>query len=119
MTTSTEAFDRFRAHFFHEAELGLDLDLSHIAFAPDFFAQMEPEIQRALSDMVALERGTIANPDEKRMVGHYWLRAPALAPNAELREVIETTTARVIAFAADVHEGRVAPASAPQFRNVL
>ena len=28
----------------------------------------------------ALEKGAIANADEKRMVGHYWLRAPELAP---------------------------------------
>jgi glucose-6-phosphate isomerase len=116
---NTEAFDRFRAHFFHEADLRLDLDVSRIAFPPDFFPQMEPEIQKAFSDMAALERGAIANPDEKRMVGHYWLRAPELAPNAEIREAIESTNARLIQFAADVHEGRVAPEKAARFRNVL
>ena len=36
--------------------------------------------------MDALEKGAIANPDEKRMVGHYWLRAPELAPTPELRQ---------------------------------
>jgi len=30
--------------------------------------------------MEALEGGAIANPDEGRMVGHYWLRAPERAP---------------------------------------
>jgi hypothetical protein len=30
--------------------------------------------------MDALERGGIADPDEKRMVGHYLLRAPTTKP---------------------------------------
>jgi glucose-6-phosphate isomerase len=119
MASNIEAFDRFRAHFFHEPTLGFDLDLSRIAFTPEFFSQMEPEIQRAISDMAALERGAIANPDEKRMVGHYWLRAPALAPNAELRQAIEQTTARVSAFATAVHDGTIKPEKGPLFRNVL
>lgn len=118
-STSTEVFDRFRAHFFHETDLGFDLDLSQIAFSPEFFGEVEPEIQRAFSQMAALERGAVANPDEKRMVGHYWLRAPELAPQPAMREAIEQALTRVIAFAADVHEGRVVPEKMPIFRNVL
>ena len=41
--------------------------------------------------MRELEAGAIANPTEKRMVGHYWLRDPALAPTPELRTEIEET----------------------------
>merc|ERR1711967_150518 len=36
--------------------------------------------------MESLESGKISNPDEKRMVGHYWLRAPELAPNDAIRK---------------------------------
>ena len=53
-----------------------------------FFAAMEPKIKKAFTDMDALEGGAIANPDEKRMVGHYWLRNPSLAPT-EIRKEIE------------------------------
>ena len=41
-------------------------------------------MQKAFAAMDALEAGAIANPDEKRMVGHYWLRDPTLAPTPEL-----------------------------------
>jgi glucose-6-phosphate isomerase len=68
--------------------------------------------------MAALEKGAIANPDEKRMVGHYWLRQPALAPTAEIRAEIEHTLAAVKAFAAEVQAGRVAGAGGP-FRHLL
>ena len=47
-----------------------------------FFAAMEPRIQKAFADMDALEKGAIANPDEKRMVGHYWLRNPGPGAHA-------------------------------------
>ena len=64
-------------------------------------------MQRAFAAMADLERGGIANPDEKRMVGHYWLRNPALAPSGELCRQIEQTVAAVKEFAKQVHDGAV------------
>ncbi|WP_437644293.1 glucose-6-phosphate isomerase [Sorangium sp. So ce362] len=112
-------FDRFRDHLFHDPSLGLWLDVSRIHFEKDFFATMEPRIQAALAEMAALEGGSIANPDEDRRVGHYWLRAPELAPEAALRAAIEATNARILSFAADVHAARVRPERAARFRKVL
>ncbi|WP_437964722.1 glucose-6-phosphate isomerase [Sorangium sp. So ce260] len=112
-------FDRFRDHLFHDPSLGLWLDVSRIRFEKDFFATMDPRIQAALAEMAALEGGSIANPDEDRRVGHYWLRAPELAPEAALRAAIEATNARILSFAADVHAARVRPERAARFRKVL
>ena len=39
------------------------------------------DMRAALAAMAALEAGSIANPDEDRAVGHYWLRSPDLAPD--------------------------------------
>src|ERR1041385_575181 len=72
-------------------------------FPDEFFGQMQPKIEKAFAAMRELEAGAIANPDERRMVGHYWLRNPALAPNAQVRAEIEQTNARIKQFAADVH----------------
>jgi glucose-6-phosphate isomerase len=64
-------------------------------------------MQRAFAAMKDLESGAISNPDEKRMVGHYWLRTPELAPKPELQTEIESTLAQVKQFAAAIHaEGR-------------
>jgi len=68
--------------------------------------------------MAELEAGAIANRDEDRMVGHYWLRNPALAPNQNIRHEIEEALATVKAFAADVHDGRIQGAEGP-FKNLL
>jgi glucose-6-phosphate isomerase len=68
--------------------------------------------------MDALEKGAIANPDEKRMVGHYWLRAPQLAPTAEITAEITGTLEAIKAFTAKVHRGEIA-GPAGKFRDLL
>ena len=75
-------------------------------FGESFFAEMQPKMARAFSAMDDLEHGAIANPDENRMVGHYWLRAPQLAPNPEIRREIESALDQVRQFAASVHKDR-------------
>ncbi len=100
-------------------ELGFSLDTSRMSWAEDFLEQMRPAAEGALGAMKDLEQGAIANPDEDRMVGHYWLRNPSLAPTAELKESIETDLAAAKEFAAAVHAGEVAPPTAKRFRNLL
>src|ERR1044072_5552700 len=100
-------WSRFKTHFYHNADLGVSLDISRIPFPDDFLASMEPQIQKAFAAMTKLEAGAIANPDEKRMVGHYWLRAPQLAPNPEITGEITSTLAAIKDFTAKVHAGEI------------
>src|SRR5205085_1332578 len=100
-------------------DLDFAIDISRMKFPDDFFDKMRPKIDKAFAAMRDLEAGGIANPDEKRMVGHYWLRKPALAPNAELRRDIEETNARIKSFAADVHAAKISPVAGKRFRNIL
>lgn len=88
-------------------------------FPDDFFETMQPKIEKAFLAMQALESGAIANPTEKRMVGHYWLRNPALAPTPEIRAEIEETVKRIKTFATDVHAGKIAAESGRPFKHVL
>jgi len=113
-----ELWQRFQKYYTEYPGLGLALDLSRMNFADDFFGSMEARIQKAFSAMTDLERGAIANPDENRMVGHYWLRNPALAPTPAIRREIEETVAALKAFAATVHNGSVHGANGP-FKNLL
>jgi len=84
---------------------GLKLDISRMNFSDAWLESMEPSMQQALAAMDKLEQGAIANPDEQRMVGHYWLRTPALSPTPEIRAEIETCLTRIAEFAATVHAG--------------
>jgi glucose-6-phosphate isomerase len=94
--------------------LDLTLDISRMHFGESFLTSMEPAVQRAFSELDALESGAIANPDEKRMVGHYWLRAPQLAPTKEIAREIAGTVESIKKFAADLHAGKIKPPSAPR-----
>lgn len=100
-------------------ELGMTLDVSRMRFTEEWIERMRPEMERALGAMEELERGAIANPDENRRVGHYWLRAPDLAPEPEIRDAITKTVEEVVAFVSRVHSGGVtAPAGGP-FKHFL
>jgi glucose-6-phosphate isomerase len=111
-------WDRFQKAYTEFPAAGLALDLSRVDFPDGFLTTMEGPLKQAFAAMDALEKGAIANPDENRMVGHYWLRNAALAPTASMRTEIEQTIADVQAFAADVHAGIVAGQGGP-FTEVL
>src|SRR6202011_6180826 len=95
---------RFQQHLCQVPALWLSLDVSRMRFEDGFLDHMAAPMQRAFEAMDALERGAIANPDEKRMVGHYWLRAPELAPSPAIANEIRNTLAEIKRFASAVHD---------------
>jgi glucose-6-phosphate isomerase len=99
--------------------LDLSLDVSRVSFPEDYLSRMGSTMERVFESMNALESGEIANPDENRMVGHYWLRASHLAPSEELKNAIEQGVAEVKRFAGEVHEGKIKPPTAAKFTRVL
>ena len=70
-TDALKLWQRYKERTTFHDEIGLSLDLSRVDFAADFFEQKTESIEKALAAMAKLEQGSIANPDEKRMVGHY------------------------------------------------
>jgi glucose-6-phosphate isomerase len=116
--SKSELWRRFQTYYHQWPSIGLALDLSRMNFEDDFFASMAGRLKKAFAAMAALEGGTTANPDEKRMVGHYWLRNPDLAPNPQIRQEIIDTLAAIKSFAAEVHSGQIHGATGP-FRHIL
>ena len=112
-------WNRFQKYLCEVPALELTLDVSRMRFEDGFLDRMAAPMQRAFEAMDALEHGAIANPDEKRMVGHYWLRAPNLAPSAAIAVEIRKTVADVKTFAAGVHAGTIRPPTTIRFTQVL
>ncbi|MBR8839089.1 MAG: glucose-6-phosphate isomerase [Stigonema ocellatum SAG 48.90 = DSM 106950] len=104
--------------YFHEG-LGFYLDISRMRFDDAFVEALQPKFEKAFADMVELEKGAIANPDENRMVGHYWLRNPSLAPKPELQKEIVDTIEQIEAFAEKIHTGAIHPPKAPRFTDII
>src|SRR5205085_7325116 len=116
---SLELWKRYREYLNVNPAVGVTVDISRMKFSDTYFDEMSAKMKKAFEQMDALEKGAIANPDENRMVGHYWLRDASLAPTAELRKEIEDTLAKMKKFAADVHEGRIKNERGGNFRNIL
>src|SRR5437773_5184440 len=113
-----QLWDRFQTYYLDYEQIGLSLDISRMTFPDNFLPSMQDRMLKAFEAMSALERGAIANPDEHRMVGHYWLRNPKLAPTPEIRREIEQTIDSIKAFAADVQTAKVRGARGT-FKNLL
>jgi glucose-6-phosphate isomerase len=118
MKTSKQ-WQRFQEFYCRVPALGLILDVSRIRFDREFLDRMSEPMEGAFRAMDALEQGSVANPDENRMVGHYWLRTPDLAPSPEITAEIRKTVADVKTFAASVHDGGIRPPTTSRFTRML
>ncbi|GLJ08451.1 hypothetical protein SUGI_0089070 [Cryptomeria japonica] len=58
---------------YQHKELRLYINVSRMGFTNEFMEAMKPKFQSAFKALEELEAGSIANPDEGRIVGHYWL----------------------------------------------
>ena len=116
---STSLWSRFQSTFLRYDDLGISVDISRMSFPADFFTTMKPKIDAAFASMIELEAGAIANPDEKRMVGHYWLRDASLAPTPELAHDVDGTKDDILAFAKAVTAGEIVAANGKKFTDVL
>jgi glucose-6-phosphate isomerase len=117
--TTTSLWSRFQQFYLCYDDPGVSLDISRMNFPEDFFTGMAIPADRACLEMRELEAGAIANPDEDRMVGHYWLRNPDMAPEPELKEAILSAQQEVAEFAAGVHDGTILAAAGGKFTDLL
>ena len=116
---NNEKWERFKQYYYHNSELGLGLDISRMRFPHNFLAGMEARMRAAYREMAALEAGALANPDENRMVGHYWLRAPHLSPTDKIAREIEESIEAVKQFARYVHQGKIRPQDGRVYKNFI
>jgi len=109
---------RYEDWLYYHPGLGLYLDISRMRFDDLLVESLKPKFEKAFKDMAALEAGAIANPDENRMVGHYWLRDPNIAPNEQKQEIIESLE-QIQTFTQQVHTGEIRPPQAAKFTEIL
>ncbi|MCB0320419.1 MAG: hypothetical protein KDD60_05785 [Bdellovibrionales bacterium] len=109
----------FQANSWSDQETGVWLDFSEVPEFETWKAGADELFQKGIAELKAIEAGEAVNSDEKRMVGHYWLRTPTLAPNAEIQECITRELQHIEEFAADVIAGRILSDSGKRFRHVV
>ena len=78
---------------FRDLDLGFSLDLTD---GPDPSTGPSAEaLAWAVDALRSIEGGAVANMDEGRQVGHYWLRDPRMAPSSEVSKGIRAVWGRL------------------------
>lgn len=112
-------WQRFSDLLWYDEDLGFWLDTSRMGLDQTSLASLQAPFAKAFDAMAALEAGAIANPDEQRQVGHYWLRAPELAPDPAAGQHISAELDRLEAFGRDVLSGALEASPGRRFTDVL
>lgn len=112
-------WQRFCALLWYHHDLGCWVDVSRMALNQAHLEALEPGFERAFAAMQALESGAIANPDEGRQVGHYWLRSPELAPDPAAAAHIQAEVEQIAHFGQQVIGGACSAPSGTPFTDVL
>src|SRR5688572_28494226 len=97
-SNDAQLWERFQKFYSEFPPVGLAIDLSRTELDDAYLAKIDAQLKSAFKAMAELEGGAIANPDEKRMVGHYWLRNAALAPDREIQRQITQTISEIKRF---------------------
>ena len=97
----------------------LELDLADTGLQPADLEAATPRLRAALAAMERLEAGAIANADENRRVGHYWLRAPERAPEPSITAEIHASWDQIDSFAAAIARGTITAADGQRFTAIL
>ncbi|MEO1209028.1 MAG: glucose-6-phosphate isomerase [Cyanobacteria bacterium J06638_20] len=116
---ATQLWQRYQDWLYYHPGLELYVDISRMRFDDGLVESLKPKFEQAFKDMQALEGGAIANPDEERMVGHYWLRNSDKAPTPELKQLIDESFDHIETFAQKVHSGEIHPPEAEKFTDLL
>jgi glucose-6-phosphate isomerase len=114
-----QLWERFKQYRIENSALGISLDVSRVNFPDDYFSKLGDKREHAKAVMQATEQGERVNKDEDRMVGHYWLRNPKLAPDATIAAEISGAIDAIESFSKQVHEGKVVSPKGERFDSVI
>ena len=88
---NNDKWKRYCDLLFSDDSLGFWLDISRMDVEKSDFQKFKDIYSKAFDSIESLENGSIANIDEGRQVGHYWLRNPKLAPTNDIKNEITNT----------------------------
>ncbi len=114
-----DQWKNFQNTIYYAPKTKFMLDWGGMGIEDEDFTAMGEKLEAALLGMERLDAGAVANIDEGRMVGHYWLRAPALSPTEEISAQITDCLQALKAFVAQVHGGKILSGAGKAFKNVI
>ena len=112
-------WEKFSNYLWFSDELNIWIDISKINFIEEDFENIDQKFVNVFKSLDELENGAIANIDEKRQVGHYWLRNSSIAPNHILQNKIDKEIYSIKEFGRGILEGNILNCKAQKYTDVL
>ena len=104
---------------FSDDSLGFWLDISRMDVEENDFKNLREDYCKAFDSVERLENGSIANFDEGRQVGHYWLRNPQIAPSQEITDSIANEIQDISKFGSSILNGEITNSYGKKFTDVF
>jgi len=112
-------WEKFSNYLWFSDELNIWIDISKINFIKEDFEAINQKFVNVFKALDELENGAVANIDEKRQVGHYWLRNSSIAPNNVLKNKIDNEISSIKEFGKEILEGNILNRKEQKYTDVL
>ena len=116
---NNDKWGRYCDLLYSDDSLGFWLDISRMDVAINDFEDFNEIYSKAFDALESLENGSIANIDEGRQVGHYWLRNPKVAPSAEISDSITKEIQNISKFGASILNGEITNSDGKKYTDVF
>ncbi len=116
---NVDKWKRYCDLLFTDDSLGFWLDISRMDVENTDFDTFKQTFSKAFSSLASLENGSIANIDEGRQVGHYWLRNPKVAPNQDISDSISNEINKISDFGASILNGAITNSDGEKYTDVF
>ncbi len=112
-------WEKFSNYLWFSDELNIWIDISKINFIKEDFEAINQKFVNVFKALDELENGAIANIDENRQVGHYWLRNSSIAPNHVLKNKIDNEISSIKEFGKKILDGSILNSKDQKYTDVL
>ena len=119
MNNDFNSWDKYCNYLWFDKQVNIWLDISKINFTSDQISSLENKFKNVFSALKELEAGAISNIDEKRQVGHYWLRNPSVSPNNIIKDEINNDIRDISEFGKNILEGKITNNKNQKYTDVL
>ncbi len=116
---NNDKWKRYCDLLFSDDSLGFWLDISRMDVERKDFELFKDHYSKAFESLASLENGSIANIDEGRQVGHYWLRNPQVAPSQEISDSIAKEIQDISKFGSSILKGDITNSDDKKFTDVF
>ncbi len=112
-------WQKFSNYLWFNDELNIWIDISKINFNEEDFESINEKFVNVFNALDELENGAIANIDEKRQVGHYWLRNSSISPSNIIKNKINNEISSIKEFGKEILEGKILNSKDQKYTDVL